>query len=164
MSSRFFDLGGLAHVFSLPGGSKTEFAVSCLNSVLSPLPPSEKKGDTLSEGYFLFASDEGFFYPLPLYHHPLGKQFLSRLLIVKISEAKDVWKVGLEATQTGLFRFVFLRPSQTCQVPFLRKLQLAAERTQSRVLLLSQQEIPHWLLQASFVSPRPPSSAAMVNA
>ena len=133
MSSNFLSLGGLAQIFTPPGGSKTGFAIECL----------EKKE---SDDHYIFIADEGVLYPAAVAHY--WKIPLSRLLIVKTNKAEEVWKVGLEAIQTGLFGWSLLRPSQSCHPHHLRKLQLSAERTQSRVLILSNLKLPHWMLRA----------------
>lgn len=123
--------GGL---ISLRGGSKSDFALSCFEALLKRLigaPP-----------FSVWIADEGFPYP------PLLQQRweipLSRLLMVKVPKATDTWKVCLEAIQTGLFKWIFLRPSSPCPASHLRKLQLASERLETQVFILSNDELPHW--------------------
>jgi hypothetical protein len=144
LSSSFLDLGGLAHIRSHPGGSKTSFALSCLGAFFDPLSPSLESA-TAVEAYYLFIADEGFLYPGVLAYQ--WKIPLSRLVLAKVPDPNEVWRVGLEAIQTGLFSWVFLRPSRACPANHLRKLQLSAERTQSRVFLLSNLKLPHWMFK-----------------
>lgn len=125
------DKGGLV---SLRGGSKSYFALSCFEVLLKRL-----KG---APPFSVWIADEGFPYP-PL----LAQRWeipLSRLLLVKVHSAPDTWKVGLEAIQTGLFKWVFLRPSSPCPASHLRKLQLASERLETQVFILSNADLPHW--------------------
>ena len=157
----FLSQGGLAHVFSLPGGSKTEFAVDFLHSVFGPPPLTD---GTANPAYAFFASDEGTFYPVPLYDSEIGRRILSRLLIVRLKAAEEVWKTGLEAVQTGLFQQVFLRPSRPSHPSFLSKLQIASEKTRSRIFLLSQAKLPHWVFKTSFeVQPAHPVHPLLRN-
>ena len=118
---------GLTEVLSTRGGSKTRFTLSCLGS---PLPQPS-----------LFVSDEGVPYP-----HPS----LPPLLIIKAPTSLDVWRVGLEATQTGLFENIILRPSASCPVAHLRRLQIHAERTRTRIFLLPRIKLPHWLIKNTY--------------
>jgi hypothetical protein len=152
LSSNFLNLqgihrlerGGLAQVMSFQGGSTIGFALSCLTASFEigngkqdlPLPLS------------LWVSDEGSLYPPVVYEH--WRALLSRLLIVQTGDPMEVWRVGLESIQTGLFTWIFLRPSRACHPNYLRKIQLSAERTKSRVLLLCSHKLPHWTLKASF--------------
>lgn len=130
--------GGLSQILSLRGGSsKTRFALSCLRAYLGfsygPPPLS------------IWISDEGLLYP------PVLSSYwpLSRFVLVKASSAKEVWTAGLEAVQSGLFDWVCLKASRGCEAAHLRKLQIQSERTESRVLLLPRQKLPHWPLKLS---------------
>jgi len=143
---------GLAQVTSLPGGSKTHLAFECLSVSLKADPPAP----THFEGqtpYFIFISDEGTIYPPAL--KVLGIP-LSRVLTVKTDSSDQVWKTGLEAIQTGLFSFIFLRPSKTCPTANLRKLQLWAERKKSKVFVLSDHSLPHWTIKKKISASLPP--------
>lgn len=153
--------GGLAQVTSLPGGSKTRYALSCLGSFFEveekapdPPAPQTRAGARVRAGqenpstdYCLFASDEGLLYPEALWTQ--WRIPLSRLVMVKVALPEDVWRVALEAVQVGLFRWVVLRPSRSCPVSQLRKLQLSAEHGDVRVLLLTKHKLPHWVCQSS---------------
>jgi hypothetical protein len=134
---------GLAQVTSLQGGSRTQFAISCLDAFLQVDPPSPTSAEN---GYFVFISDEGSLYPPALAQKKIP---LFRMLLVKTQDALSTWQASLEAIQTGLFEWIFLRPSKPCSPGYLRKLQLAAEKNHSRVLILSQEKLPHWLLKTS---------------
>lgn len=127
MSRNFSNLGGLAQA-------------PCSARVLASVGKSE-------EEYAVFVADEGILYPTVLASGPLP---LSRWLLVKTDKPEDVWKVGLEAIQTGLFGWILLRPSRACHPHHLRKLQLSAERTRSRVLILSSLKLPHWMMRGRF--------------
>jgi hypothetical protein len=135
---------GLAQVTSLPGGSKTHLAFECLSVSLKADPPAPSQSLTAQTTDFIFISDEGTVYPPAL--NALGIP-LSKVLTVKTETSQQVWKTGLEAIQTGLFSFVFLRPSKPCTTPDLRKLQLCAERKKNKVLVLSDHKLPHWTLK-----------------
>lgn len=149
LSSHFYNLallarGGLAQVTSHPGGSTTRFALSCLSSFLE-----KSEGDpSLSIPLSLWISDEGSLYPAGLKEQ--GPVLLSRILLIQVNSPQEVWRVGLESVQTGLFDWVLLRPSRPCPLPFLRKLQLSSERMRSRVLILTRNKLPHWTLKAHF--------------
>lgn len=159
-----FEQGGLAQVVSLRGGSKTRFALSCLGAPKKPALvdpphlltshhstlhlPSPPREEQQPLPYAIFIADNGSLYPPSLHHH--WEIPLSQLLLVTVKNPLEVWKVGLEAIQTGLFAWALLRPSQACPSYFLRKFQLAAEQTKSKVLLLCNAKLPHWTLKASF--------------
>ena len=110
----------------------------------SPPPPSpSSQEEAEGEGYYFWASDGGSLYPEALYH--FWQIPLSHLCLVCPPTPQEVWRVGLEAIQTGLFGWVFLRPSLPCHPSHLRKLQLHAEKTRTRVLLFSENKLPHWM-------------------
>ena len=134
---------GLAQVTSLPGGSKTHLAFECLSVSLKADPPAPALHENFST-YFIFISDEGTIYPPAL--NALGVP-LTRVLSVKTNSSEEVWKTGLEALQTGLFSFVFLRPSKVCSTSTLRKLQLCSEQKKSKVFVLSDHKLPHWMFK-----------------
>ncbi|MSP18850.1 MAG: hypothetical protein EXR74_04695 [Bdellovibrionales bacterium] len=140
---------GLAQVTSLPGGSKTHLAFECLSVFLKADPPAPSKQLNTNFSYFAFISDEGSVYPPAL--HALGIP-LSRVLIIKTTTPEQVWKTGLESLQTGLFSFIFLRPSKICPTAHLRKLQLSSERKKAKVFVLSDHKLPHWTLKASLIA------------
>ncbi len=96
---------------------------------------------------FLFwASDEGLLNAEAL--HERGLISVERLLLVKTQTPEDVWRVGQEAVETALFGGVLLKPSRLCALGPLRKLQITAERTRTRVILLTRDRVPHWLCKA----------------
>ncbi|MFM8314559.1 MAG: hypothetical protein ACKOA8_09765 [Deltaproteobacteria bacterium] len=134
---------GLAQVTTLPGGSKTHLAFECLSVSLKADPPAPSNLEN-SLTYFIFISDEGTIYPPSL--NALGVP-LSRVLSVKTETSEQVWRTGLEAIQTGLFSFVFLRPSKPCSTVVLRKLQLWSERKKIKVFVLSDHKLPHWMFK-----------------
>jgi hypothetical protein len=144
---------GLAQVTSLPGGSKTHLAFECLSVSLKADPPAPASSFEGQTSYFIFISDEGTIYPPALKVLAIP---LSRVLTVKTETSDQVWKTGLEAIQTGLFSFVFLRPSKTCPTASLRKLQLWAERKKSKVFVLSDHSLPHWTLKKKISASLPP--------
>jgi len=116
------------------GAAKTQTAFS------RALQKSQKE-----ETYFFWVSDEGVLNADALHHR--WQVPLSRLLMVKARDAPEVWRIGLEAIQTGLFGFLFLRASSPCQSAQLRKLQLVAEKMRSEVFLLTPRPLPHWTLK-----------------
>lgn len=130
--------GGLAQISSLKGGARTWFALSCLGYSLKQQPADPPLS--------LWISHEGVLYPEPLYYY--WRIPLARFLQVSAPGPPDVWRLGLESVQTGLFEWVFLRTEQACHSTFLRKLQLAAERTETRVLILCQKNLAHWTLKS----------------
>lgn len=155
--------GGLAQLIALPGGSKTQFAFGLSAQDRStkrpeagpPFPSCRAEAERRriapkqsEDGFFFWASDQGTLYPESLYHR-WGVD-PHRLLLVTLPEASDVWRVGLEAVQTGLFAWAFLRPSRGTSVAHLRKLQLEAEKTGTRVLLLLEQKLPNWMCRFSY--------------
>ena len=157
----FLAQGGLVQATSLRGGSRTRLALSYLEASVvtasgpesepaDPPPPlyasdvAEKK---TGGAFYLWVADEGVLYAEAL--HERWKIPLYRLLMVKVPEAGEVWRVGLEAVQTGLFGWVFLRASRACGTAQLRKLQLCAEKARCRVFLLNESKLPHWTLKAS---------------
>ena len=135
--------GGLFHVSSPRGGS-TRFALSCLNLFLETVDPPLSP----CRAHYLWIADEGFLYPVALPFH--CRTPVSRWLLVKARDPTETWKIALEAIQTGLFGFVFLRPSRSCDATHLRRLQLSSERTQTRIFLLGNLRFPHWVIKHSF--------------
>lgn len=123
-----FAPGGLAQIL---GPNKTSMALDCVFE-------QQKESD-----FLFWISDEGWLYP------PSLRIDLNRLILVKAPHAREVWRTALEAVQTGLFGWVFLRPSQACQASTLRKFQLSAERTQTRVFILPPLKLPHWVFKIS---------------
>ena len=102
-------------------------------------------GDPPSPSHFIWVSDGGVLYPGALASRsPVP---LSQWILVRAKDATEVWKVGLEAIQTGLFVGAFLRPTKACPASHLRRLQLSAERTKTQVFLLCQAALPHWMLK-----------------
>jgi len=136
----FMEKGGLAQVHSPKGLPRLGFTLSLLK---------DHKGSVQAwETFFLWVSDEGYLFPETLsqrFHFPL-----QQLVLAKVPTALDVWKVALEATQSGLFGWIFLRPSRGCPPAFLRKLQLHSERMRSRIIILCPEKLPHWLLKTSW--------------
>lgn len=116
------------------GNSKTEAAL--LESTQAP---------KANQSYFFWVADEGVLYPEAI--HQEWEIPLSRLLFVKATEPKEVWKTALDAAQTGIFQTIFVRPSQACPTAHLRKLQLTAEKQNCSVFLLTPFAIPHWMLK-----------------
>ena len=126
--------GGLVQVSSKGPTSRTQAALqACLRSA----KPEEQ--------YFFWAADEGILYPEGI-HQEWGLP-LNRLLLVKARDAPEVWRLGLEAVQTGLFHSLFLRASRACLSAHLRKLQLAAEKNRTTVFLITNASLPHWTLK-----------------
>lgn len=143
----FLERGGLVQTTSLRGGSRTRLALSYLEARFAPSGAESRASDPPSSAFFLWVADEGVLYAEALHerwHIPLY-----RLLLVKVPDPQEVWRVGLEAVQTGLFGWVFLRASRACGTAHLRKLQLCAEKASCRVFLLNETKLPHWTLKAS---------------
>ena len=146
LSNIFFTLGtskkgGMVQITSPKGGS-TQFAISCLEAFFRVDPPSPS-----SSGFFIWISDEVSLYPPALRCH--SSIPLSHWVLVKPKEAADTWRVALEAAHTGLFPWILLRPSRACSPAHLRRLQLAVERTRTKIFLLGKVKFPHWLLNVS---------------
>lgn len=137
--------GGLSQIPK--GGSATLDALKCLGTpqdLALADPPYPLLPFTT---YALWVSDEGWLYT-PSLHHKWNLS-LDRLLLVRVTNAMDVWRLALEAIQTGLFQFAILRPSKLCPPNYLRKLQLTAESTRCQVIVLSEERLPHWVLRKS---------------
>jgi len=135
--------GGLAQIVSLKGGSRTWFALSCLGHFLNTT--------TADPPLFLWLSNEGELYPEALYHYwgiPL-----SRMLMIKAPSSEEVWRTSLDAVQTGLFTWVLVKAEQSGTPAQMRKLQLTAEKTRTKVLILCQSKLPHWTLKISVKVP-----------
>ncbi len=162
--------GGLTQIPR--GGSATREALTCLGTpqdVALADPPSPSisaqpklLAPALASSYALWVSDEGWLYTPSLHHH--WNIPLDRLLIVRAPEPMEVWRLALDAIQTGLFRWALLRPSKLCSTGQLRKLQLTAEASQCQVIVVSGERLPHWVLrkklyaQSPLPSPLEPSS------
>jgi hypothetical protein len=140
----FESFSGLIQVTTLPGGSRTHLAFECLSHALQVDPPAS----SLSP-YFIFISDEGVLYPpaLNLFSIPL-----SRFLMVKTPDSPSAWNTALEALQTGLFAFIFLRPSKLCHSSQLRRMQLLSEKLKAKVFLLSAEKLPHWTIKGRLIA------------
>lgn len=117
----------------------TAFALQCLpkQELGSSLPPFKKE-------YCVFISDQGCIYPPALQKWQIS---LSQFLIIQTDTARQVWKVTLEALQTGLFRWIFLRPSQSCPVSHLRRLQIESKKRKTSIFLFSKAPLPHWFFK-----------------
>jgi hypothetical protein len=144
--------GGLTQIPQ--GGSAIRVALSCLGAPQDvalagpPLPPSPNQGlisRLTSISYAIWISDEGWLYTPTLHHH--WNIPLERLLLVRVKDAMDVWRLALEAVQTGLFQWAILRPSRLCPTGYLRKIQLTAESTRCQIIVLSEERLPHWVLR-----------------
>ncbi len=118
------------------GEPSTAFALEYLRN--------QKLGSPQSSDYSVFISDEGTLYPPALQKRQIS---LSHFLLIQTDTAIQSWKAALEAVQTGLFRWVFLRPSQACDVTHLRKLQLESEKTNTSLFLFSHSKLPHWFFK-----------------
>jgi len=121
------------------GGPGTASALQHLQKkeLGSPLSPQQKE-------YAVFISDEGILYPPSLQKWHIS---LEQFLMIHTSSAYQSWKTALEALHTGLFRWVFLRPSQPCDTQHLRKMQIASEKKRSSVFLFSKAQLPHWFFK-----------------
>lgn len=107
----------------------------------------ESSGTSLSfssQEYGVFISDEGILYPPALQKWQIA---LSHFLMIQTKNAHQAWKAALEAVQTGVFRWVFLRPSQPCETAQLRKLQIESEKQKTSVFLFSKSKLPHWFFK-----------------
>ncbi|MFM8270164.1 MAG: hypothetical protein ACKN9V_08250 [Pseudomonadota bacterium] len=126
------------------GEPSTAFALQCLKTqgLGSSLSPT-------STDYGVFISEEGTLYPPALQKWQIN---LSQFLIIRTDTALQTWKSALDAIQTGLFRWIFLRTSKPCDVTHLRKLQLESERKKTSVFLFSKAQLPHWFFKKSFPS------------
>lgn len=118
------------------------FALQCLKTQELGSSLNPQKTD-----YGVFISDEGSLYPPALQKWQIS---LSKFLMIYTDGALQTWKATLEAIQTGLFRWVFLRTSQPCDGTHLRKLQLESERKNVSVFLFSKASLPHWFFKKSF--------------
>lgn len=94
---------------------------------------------------FLWIADEGVLYAEAI--HQMGALPLSRLLLIHAPSAEEVWRTGMESAQTGLFHFLFFKASRPCSTPYLRKLQLIAQKNQCEIFLLTHTPLPHWTLK-----------------
>lgn len=132
---------GLIQLNNHPGGSRTQFALSCLNAFVQSDPPSPTSG---TSGYYIFISEGGSLYPPALLEKKVP---LSRMLLVKTQEAKETWRAAIEAVQTGLFSWIFLKPSKGCGQGQIRKLRLLADKAKTRVLVFPSERLPHWMFK-----------------
>ena len=132
----FVEKGGLAQIHSAKGSPRLAFALGLLSA--------QKENET----FFLWVSDQGYLFPEALSQHLVLP--LQQFVLAKVPSAADVWKVTLEGIQSGLFGWIFLRSSRGCPPAFLRKLQLHAERSHARVVILCEEKLPHWLLKTSW--------------
>ena len=137
--SERLESGGLAQIVSLKGGSRTWFALSCLGHFLDT--------HTGDPPLSLWLSNEGELYPEAIQQY--WNIPLSRMLLIRAPSTEEVWRTALDAVQTGLFAWIFLKTERSGQSAQMRKLQLAAEKTKTRILILCQARIPHWNLKAS---------------
>lgn len=136
---QLIEKGGVAQIFSLKGGSRTWFALSCLGQFL--------RINTGDPPLSLWISEECELYPEALYYY--WEIPLSRVLLVRPPTSMEVWKTAVDAAQTGLFAWIIVKTETSCDTTRARKLQLVAEKTKTRVLLLSHSKLPHWTLRAS---------------
>jgi hypothetical protein len=121
------------------GEPGTAFALQCLKT--------QELGSSLPSphlSYGVFISDEGLLYPPALQKWQIS---LSRFLMIHTDTALQTWKSALEALQTGLFRWIFLRTSKPCDATHLRKLQLECKRKSTSVFLFSKAQLPHWFFK-----------------
>jgi len=132
----FVEKGGLAQLHSSKGAPRLAFALDLLAA--HQTEPS----------YFLWVSDEGYLFPETLSRRTAFP--LQHFVLAKVPSAPEVWKVTLEGIQSGLFGWIFLRSSRGCPPAFLRKLQLQAERSKSRVVILCEEKLPHYLMKTSW--------------
>lgn len=127
--------GGLFQISSLSSGA-TQFAFKLMDTWLR---------DDKDLGPCLWVSDNSSPYPGAMMAS--FSMLLSRLICVRPPQPQEVWSVGLEAIQSGLFRGVFLRPSKACSISHLRRLQLASEKTKTAVFLLGKIQISRWMMK-----------------
>lgn len=151
LSSIFKDMNSLAKEIVTPsdfgmyllcphrGGPGTASALQCLQKIElgSPLSSQQKE-------YAVFISDEGILYPPTLQKWHIS---LEQFLMIQTNNAYQSWRTALEALHTGLFRWVFLRPSQPCDTQHLRKMQIESERKRTSVFLFSKVQLPHWFFK-----------------
>lgn len=115
----------------------------------APLPPLAPTWKEAKE-YAVWISDTGVLNAEAF--HQLECFPLQNLIVAYPPEPRDVWRIGLEAIQSGLFRWAFLKVSEGCEPSFLRKLQLASEKIHCRTFILCARPLPHWLFRFSFGS------------
>lgn len=117
------------------------------------LKPQATEGGTFSairsfsaekKHYAVFISDEGVLYAPALSHYQIP---LSQFLIIQTPHAPQTWKTALEAAQSDLFKWIFLRTSKPCDSSFLRKLQLASKKHDLKIFLFSNAPLPHWFFK-----------------
>lgn len=113
-------------------------------SIHNTLQHLQSQLSSLSPSFSIFISDEGSLYPPSLQKWKIP---LTQVILVKTASAVHAWRAALESLQSGLFRWVFLRPSGQCSPAHLRKMQLEAEKVGSSVFLFSKTELPHWVLK-----------------
>lgn len=145
--------GGLAQIVSHEGGSRTWFALTCLGHFL--------KTTTGDPPLSLWISNEGELYPEALHHY--WSVPLSRMLLVQVPTSEIVWQTLLDAVQTGLFHWVLVKTGKSGSPAQMRKLQLSAEKTKTKVLILCQSPLPHWTLKTSVAVPADVSTAKVLG-
>ena len=138
-------VGGLFHLFP-PAEGAVRYALTNLNVFIKRTAFSAPH--LAPAPLCLWISDEGFLYPGVLRHSSVIP--VSNWLLVKTKNAKDVWLTADEASQTGLFPFIFIRPSANCHAVYLRRLQLSTERSKSRVFVFTSFKLPHWFLKGAW--------------
>ncbi len=116
--------------------------VSFLRSAPLPLPSWES-----AKRYAFWISDSGQLNPEAF--HQLDCFPLENLIVAYPTDPKEVWRTGLEAIGTGLFRWAFLKVSTGCLPSQLRQLQLQSERVNCRTFILCRNPLPHWLFRFS---------------
>ncbi len=139
--STIFKAGGLFHF----QGGAILFALSCITTTRQgtapPYPPSN---------HSLWISDEGCLNPAVLVARRIDLP-LPQLILLTPPNAQECWRVAIEAAQSGLFTWILFRPSRIPDVSTSRRLQLAAERSSTRVLILAELDLPHWVLKATVI-------------
>lgn len=147
--------GGLTQIPR--GGSATREALTCLGTPQDVALADPPYPHPPRSAYALWISDEGWLYTPSLHHH--WNLPLERLLLVRVREAMDVWRLALDAVPTGLFQWLILRPSKLCATGYLRKLQLTAEESRCQVIVVSGERLPHWILRKKIYAPSSVPSA-----
>jgi len=159
--------GGLAQLTSLPGGSCTRYALTCFQSAHSKPVNSQIAGHlnsaaidsdppspSVTSDTLLWVSDVAYLSPNALAQH--WNIAYEPAVHLHPPDATQSWRAALEGVQTGLFHWVFIKPSQNCATNFLRKLQISARKNQTRVCVFPPKKLPHWFFKVSLeVSPHP---------
>jgi hypothetical protein len=115
-----------------------------------PTPFGKDSRDEANSGlsFSFWVSDGGSFYAPALYAH--AGVDLQTAVFAKAENAAQTWGLALEALQTGLFKDIFLKPSEACRPAVIRKMQLVAENVRCRVFVFSKFNLPHWFFRASY--------------